>query len=204
MEPATFAGARIGQFSVSGIASVSHADDSALIVQFYMHPVRHGAESEKAGRDIFKDEEYVWIRFAGDRTREVKRPVDNEGRNGQPPDPERWPKAWQAFKNAHAQVHEGTPLEQFPILGTSTVLNYKAFNIHTVEQLAAVPDSVIHNLGTGGMEMREKAKAWLKAAQDSSHVTFLQSELAKRDEDISALKTQLAELSKRVKGKEAA
>lgn len=196
MEATTFSGARVGNFSGGGIAPVAHADDSALIVQFYLHAVRQGAASEKAGRDIFKDEEYVWIRFAGDRTKEVRRPVDLEGRSGHAPDPERWPKAWMAFKNSQAQVHEGTPLEQFPILGTSTVLNFKAYNIHTVEQLAAVSDAVIHNLGTGAMDLREKAKAWLKAAADASAVTQMQSELAKRDADIAALKAQIADLAK--------
>lgn len=196
MEPTMFSGSRVGQFSGNGVAPVVHADDAALLVQFYMHAVRQGAASEKAGRDIFKDEEYVWIRFAGDRTKEIRRPVDHEGRNGHAPDSERWPKAWMAFKNSQAQVHEGTPLESFPLLGTSTVLNFKAYNIHTVEQLASVPDSTIHNLGTGAMDLREKAKAWLKAASDASAVTQMQSELAKRDADIAALKQQITELAK--------
>lgn len=197
MEPASFSPARVGTFSPSGLASVAHADDAALIVQFYLHPVRQGAESEKAGRDIFKDQEYIWIRFAGDRTKEVKRPVDLQGRNGHAPDPERWPKAWMAFKNSQAQVQEGTPLEQFPVLGTSTVLNFKAYNIHTVEQLAAVSDALIHNLGTGAMDLREKAKAWLQAATDSSAVTKLTSENAQLRQDLEMVKAQLAEISKK-------
>lgn len=197
MESPIFSGSRVGQFNPSGIATVSHADDAALIVQFYLHPVRQGMASEQAGRDIFKDEEYIWIRFAGDRTKEVRRPVDHRGERGNVPDPERFPKAWNAFKNSQAQVHEGTPLEQFPPLGTSTVLNFKAYNIHTVEQLAAVTDAVMHNLGTGALDLREKAKVWLKAASDASVVTKMQAELAKRDEDIAALKAQIADLAKK-------
>lgn len=195
MEAATLSPARVGDFSAAGLAPVAHADDKALIVQFYMHPVRQGAASEKAGRDIFKDEEYIWIRFAGDRTKEVKRPVDLQGRNGHPPDPERFPKAWMAFKNSHTQAHEGTPLEQFPALGTSTVLNFKAYNVHTVEQLAAVSDATIHNLGTGAVELRQKARDWLNAATDAATVTQLRDELAKRDADINALKAQVKELA---------
>lgn len=202
MEATTFSGARVGQFSGNGVAHVAHADDSALIVQFYLHPVRQGKASEEAGRDIYKDVEYVWIRFAGDRTKEIRRPVDIEGRNGHAPDPERWPKAWMAFKNSQAQVHEGTPLEQFPVMGTSTVLNFKGYNIHTVEQLAAVADNVLHNLGTGAMELRQKARDWLKAAADTAVVTQMRDELAKRDADIAALKAQIADLGK--KGKAAA
>jgi hypothetical protein len=195
MESAEFSGARIGNFSAQGIAAVSHADDKNLLVQFYHQAVRQGGASEREGRDIYKDEEYVWIRFPGDRTKEVKRPVDLRGTGSHAPDPVRWPQAWAAFKNSGIQVQEGTPLEQFPVLGTSTVMNFKAYNIHTVEQLASVSDAVIHNLGTGAMDLREKAKIWLKAAKDVSQVTFLQTELSKRDTDIAALKHQLAELS---------
>lgn len=197
MENTIFSGSRVGQFSPSGVATVSHADDAALLVQFYLHPVKQGMASEQAGRDIFKDEEYIWIRFAGDRTKEVRRPVDHRGERGNAPDPERFPRAWAAFKSSQVQVHEGTPLEHFPPLGTSTVLNFKAYNIHTVEQLAAVSDAVIHNLGTGALDLREKAKVWLKAASDASVVTKMQAELAKRDEDIAALRAQIAELAKK-------
>lgn len=179
--------------------SVSHGDDQALIVEFYLHPVRQGFESEKQGRDIFKDEEYIWIRFAGDRTREVRRPVDHRGKGSYPPDSERFPRQWQAFKNQALQPMEGTPLEHWPIVGKSTVLNLKAYNVHTVENLAAVPDSTLHNIGTGGMELREKAKTWLAAAKDAGKVTQLQDELKKRDDDIAGLRQQLADLAKRVK-----
>ncbi len=203
MEATTFSGTRVGNFSPQGIAPVSHADDAALIVQFYLQPVRQGAASEKAGRDIYKDEEYVWIRFAGDRTKEIRRPVSMQGVGNNPPDPERWPKAWMAFQNSRAQVHEGTPLEEWPIVGKSTALNLKGMNVHTVENLAAVPDSALHNLGTGGRELRGKAQAWLAAATDASTVTAMQAELAKRDADIEMLKQQIAELSKKGK-KEAA
>jgi hypothetical protein len=202
MESTDFAGARVGNFNAQGIAAVAHSDDKNLLVQFRMQAVKQGGASEKAGRDIFKDEEYVWIRFPGDRTKEVLRPVDLKGKNGHPPDPVRWPNAWAAFKNSGVQVQEGTPLESFPLLGTSTVLNFKSLNVHTVEQLASVTDAVIHNLGTGALDLREKAKVWLKAAKDSSAVTSLQSELAKRDADIAALREQIAELAKGKKGKE--
>jgi hypothetical protein len=202
MESTDFSGARVGNFNAQGIAAVAHSDDKNLLVQFYMQAVKQNGASEREGRDIYKDEEYVWIRFPGDRTKEVKRPVDLKGTGGHAPDPVRWPHAWNAFKNSGVQVQEGTPLESFPVLGTSTVLNFKAMNVHTVEQLASVSDSVIHNLGTGAVDLREKAKVWLKAAKDVSAATALQAELAKRDTDIAALKQQLRELSNQLeKGK---
>lgn len=194
LDSPSFASERITQ-----AGNVNYGDDSGLLVEFYLHAVRQGFASEQAGRDIYKDEPYVWIRFAGDRTREVRRPVDKVGKGNYPPDHVRWPRQWAAFENQQAQPMEGTPLEHWPAVGKSTVMNFKAANVHTVEHLAAVTDAALHNLGTGAMELREKARVWLAAAKDSAKVTQLQDELAKRDADIKALREQLAEVARKVK-----
>lgn len=182
--------------------SVAHGTDGALITVFYFESVRQGAESDKAGRNIYKDVPYIWIRFAGDKTREIKRPVrKGMGPNGELPDAERFPAQWRAFELQGAEVHEGTPLEQWPQISRSTALNLKGANIFTVENLAAVPDSVLHNLGTGAREMRDKAIAWLKSAQDSSVLMNAQAENQKLRDDIEMLKAQMLELGKGKKRK---
>jgi hypothetical protein len=180
---------------------VSHGDDKSLLVTFYMESVRQGAESEKAGRNIFKDEPFIWIRFAGDKTREIKRRVDLRGKNGQPPDPERFPRQWAAFQNSQAEVHEGTPLEEWGPIAKSEALNYKGLNIHTVEQLASVGDHLLHNLGHGARELRDKAIAWLRASTDSSETLRLQAENDRLREDLEALKQQVAELAQKKRGR---
>lgn len=179
--------------------SISHGDDRALIVTFLMQPVRQGAASTAAGRDIYKDEPFVWIRFAGDRTREIKRPVRYEqGPNGELPDPERFSRQWDTFQKQKTEVHEGTPIENWPQIGRSTALNFKALNIHTVENLAAVPDTVLHNLGHGGRDFRDKAILWLKAANDGAALMQAEEKARQLKEDNEALKAQIADLAKKV------
>jgi len=175
--------------------TVSHGGDENLIVVFYLESEHQGHESEKAGRPIYKDVPYVWIRFPGDRTREVKRRVDTKGKNGAIPDPERFPKQWAAFQRQQVQAQEGTPIEQWGPISKSTALTYKGLNVHTVENLASVPDSLLHNLGHGAREMRDKAIAWLKAAQDSSETTRLAAENQHLRDELAALKEQVAELA---------
>lgn len=183
MDSPQFASAR-----VSDNGRVQHADDSSKIIVFYLESVKQGFASEKAGRDIHKDVPYVWIRFVGDRTREVKREVRDI-------DKEEFPKQWLAFERQQEVAHEGTPIENWPAVGKSTALNLKSLNVHTVEQLAAVNDGLIMNLGTGATDLREKAKVWLSAAKDSAEVLKLQTELKRRDDRIDDLERQVKEIA---------
>lgn len=179
--------------------TVSHGGDDNLIVVFYLESVLQGAETEKAGRPIYKDVPYIWIRFPGDRTREIKRKVDTKGRDGAIPDSERWPRQWNAFTRQQTQVQEGTPLEQWGPISKSTALTYKGLNVHTVENLASVHDSLLQNLGHGAREMRDKAIAWLKAAADSSETTRLAAENQHLRDELQAMKEQIAELAQKRK-----
>jgi hypothetical protein len=179
--------------------AVSHGGDAALIVVFYLESVLQGAESEKAGRPIYKDVPYIWIRFPGDRTREIKRKADLKGRDGAIPDPDRFPRQWAAFQRQQTDVHDGTPLEQWGPMSKSLALTYKGLNVHTVEQLASVHDGTLHNLGHGAREMRDKAIAWLKTSKDSAEGLRLATENQQLKDDIAILKEQVAELAKKRK-----
>lgn len=191
MEQPLFASANVKQSGNS--LAVVHGEDHGLIVTFYMESVLQGAESSKAGRPIYKDEPYIWIRFPGDKTREVKRRVDMAGRRGLP-DQVRFPRQWAAFQNQHEAVHEGTPLEEWPPISKSVALNLKGVNVHTVEHLAAVPDTTLHNLGHGGRQLRDKAIAWLKSAEGSAELLALKSENQTLKDDMEIMKQQIAAL----------
>ncbi len=78
----------------------------------------------------------------------------------------------------------------------SEAMEFKALNIHTVEQLAGLPDTALNWLG--GRQRRDQAQKWLSASKDGAIVSQMSSELAKRDADNIALKNQLAELTARV------
>ncbi len=180
--------------------SAAHGGDEQLIVSFYMESVLQGAASEEAGRPIYKDVPYVWIRFPGNRNTEVKKKADLKGRNGIP-DPLRFPRQWAAFQNGQAEVHEGTPLEQWGPMSKSLALTYKGANVHTVEQLASVHDNSLHTLGHGAREMRDKAITWLKTSKDSAEALHLAAENKRLTDDLDALKAQVAELSKKRRGR---
>lgn len=173
---------------------VKHGGDEDLIATFVMESVRLGAESEKAGRNIYRDVPFLWIRFPGDRTREVKRKASDA-------DKARFPRQWAAFQNQQTEAHEGTPIEDWGPISKSLALTYKGLNIHTVENLAAVGDHLLKNLGHGAREIRDKARAWLKSAEGSAELLSLKSENDSLRSDIEMLKQQIAELGKKSKRK---
>lgn len=172
--------------------TVTHGGDENLNVSFYTESVLQQAESEKEGRPIYKDTPFVHIRFPGDRTREIQRKATQEYRD-------RFPRQWAAYQQKTAAVQEGTPLEEWGPMSKSQALNYKGLNIHTVEQLASVPDSVLHNLGHGSRTIRDKAIAWLRSSKDSSETLRLASENQQLKDDIALLKEQVAELAQKRK-----
>lgn len=177
--------------------AVYHGDDTALWVEFSNEAVHMTAESEKEGRPIYKDVPHITIRFPGDKTREIKRPVrfTPEESAPYPPDPERFPRHWAAFKNQAEQAHDGTPIDVWPPLSKAMVMELKASRVFTVEQLANIPDAALHDLGMGGRDLREKARAWLSNAKDGSEVIKLAAENKSLRDDIEVLKRQIAEIA---------
>lgn len=179
----------------------SHGGDEGLIVEFYNEAVYMGAKSEEAGRPIYEDKPFIWIRFPGDRTREVKRRVDLKGKNGAPPDNHRFPRQWAAYQSQEQYVEEGTPLEQWGPMSKSMAMTYRGAHIYTVENLSAVTDDKLQGLGHGARDMRDKAIAWLKSSSDGAESMRLAAENKRKDDRIDDLERQIAELASRLDDK---
>ena len=65
-------------------------------------------------------------------------------------------------------------------------------NILSVEELAAVNDTVISKLGMGAREMREQARAFIDAARSGAGNAMLAAENGRLREEMEALKAQFA------------
>lgn len=162
---------------------------SGIFPKFYMKAIPNKAESEKAGRPIYRDAEYVEIRIAGDKGSVVSRKVRDEDRN-------RWPELYGRFKKQQEASVEGTPVEEWPVLSASKVAELKALNIFTVEALAELKDSGLANLGMGARDLQAKAKAYLDASKDSSLVQKQASEIEELKRQVDFLKKQITDLGK--------
>lgn len=177
------------------VGMASHGSDSGLYVEFSTRPVQQDFKSREAGRPIFEDVNFITIDFPGDKTKRVDRPVRMEEEAGAPPDPVRFPRQWQAFKNQLEQTGDGMPITEWPPLTKSQALELKAMKIHTVEALAALPDSACSWLGS--RELRAKAKTWLESAAGHASESRLQAIVDQQDAQIAALKQQVEDMAQR-------
>ena len=149
------------------------------IPRFHFEPVQDHVASAQAGRPIFTNEERVQIIMPGNPNSPVERVNDSHR--------QRWPEHYDAFRKGHEHVVHGTPLEQWPILSRSMVLELKAMEIHTVEQCAGLGDLAIQRIGMGGRRIKELAEAYL----DDAAATRITSEAIDRAERAEALITDL-------------
>lgn len=174
---------------------VSYGDDKGLYVEFYLESVYQEFLSKKEGRQIYSDVPYIRILQPGGKS-EINRPVrmEPDGR-GAPPDPERFPGQWVSFQNKQVQVQTGTPLEQWPILKKSQVEEFKAQRVYTVEQLAQLPDTVLHNFGMGGRGMRDQAIVFMNKAEEGKALSAANSRIEQLENQIEALTNQMKNLS---------
>lgn len=161
---------------------------------FYVEAVHNKAMSDLEGRPIYEDREMVKLIKPGERDNwigSVDEPIDNPLGPFKISAKERFPDIYAAFKRGEQRAVVGTPLEMWPILTKSRVMELKAANIFSVEEYAAVQDGMLGKLGPQGREEREKAKAWLNSAKETAATSALASELA-------TLKAQIAQLTGQV------
>ena len=172
----------------------SHA--TPVAVGFGLHPKKDSKASEAAGRPIFKEVEYVRIVTPGERNTVFCQPATEQHKR-------RFPKAYAAFKAGSAVAEQGTPLEQWPQMTRGQVLSFRAIGIHTVEALAAVHDGNIEALGHGGRELREKAIAYIRQAEDTAAVQKLAAEKQAMADQMALLQAQITDLAARLEAAEA-
>ena len=165
--------------------------DKSLVARFYWKADYQSFKSEKEGRPIFEDKEYIEIFIPGDKTTEIRRPATQEDRV-------RFEKQYQDFQNNQKQGMVGTPLEQWPLLMPAQIMQLKAMHVYTVEQLSEISDTSLQKIGPGTRDLQQKAIKWLESAKENKH---LAEELEARDKKIDALEKQVEELMKNQKKK---
>lgn len=99
----------------------------------------------------------------------------------------KYKQAYELWKKGQDIPPEGTPIRGWPAISPAQQENVIRANILTVEDLAQATDEPIRRIGLGALDLREKARAWLKA----------QSGPAKLASEMASLKMQLEALAKR-------
>jgi len=150
-------------------------------------------KSREAGRAIYKEVDCIKIMVPGDKLNIIDRPVDDLDRR-------RFADRYAKWQVGAGTTIEGTPLASLPGMTPGKVEEYKFFNVHTVEQMAAAPD----NLGQkfmGFHENKRSAQSFLEIAKGNAPIEKMNQELKARDAKIEELQAQIEAITQMMAAK---
>lgn len=168
-----------------------NSGDDKLFLKFFTKAVLHPAESTKAGRPIYKDQDFVEIRIPGSQLTSIITPIKHSM--------SRFGDRYKMWKAGQAETMTGTPLENFPLMFNkpSLVAELNALNIKTVEQLANIPDNTKQRI-MGGHELSRRAATWIEAT------TGADAKIEQMAGENAAMRQQMEELQARLAAMEGA
>ena len=161
--------------------------DERILPRFWVNSIQDPVASEREGRPIFFDREEVELITPGNPYNIPNEIVNDSHR-------ERWAKQYQAFKAGTEISADGTPIEQWALLKRSQVLELKALNLTTVEQIAEMNDLATQRF-MGGQRMRALAKAFLDEAEAGAALARSTAENERSAATIADLTRKVDELS---------
>lgn len=184
------------QDGAGDVLSVSHGDDKAFQVEFYTREVEDEKETKARGRRILKPVAYCRKRAMGDPRTVWDAPASDI-------DKARWPMLWAAYGRGEEEMVIGTPLDSWPLLTREASITLKNWGYKTVEQVAEVTDGALMGMGDGTIrqilaKVRDHAKKFITDQESGAAERRLASELEDRDNQISLLKSQMAQLGAQV------
>ncbi len=159
------------------------SEDNAL-VEFVRDAVQNNFKSAQEGRPIYDEKDFVRIMTPGDTKTTVYREATDK-------DKQRFPKAWANYERGLEEVTEGTPLDQWNQISKSQTMELAHVNVRTVEQLVSVSDANIQRMGPGYMQLRDRAKQFLKSSGDDAAQAKAERENAELREKIALMQEQI-------------
>lgn len=181
-------------------------NDKTLVVQFRTAAKHNPHSSAKEGRPVYDTVEYADITMPADRNRKLTVRADQEWKrfgNRVVTYAERFKEQYKRFKANEVQVVDGTPLKELPFLTEGQRASLRALDIYTAEQLSGLTGQSLKNIGVGGLNLQQQAKAYLDKASGTADTVAMAARIAElereRDElmRVNSAQTVVAETQKR-------
>ena len=154
-----------------------------MAVFFHAVQVRNNFKSDAEKRPIFEERIFIKKLVPGDSTLIVDRPMREQ-------DMEDFPIEWARFEQKKEQKVAGTPIDAWSAVSETQKAEFKALNIFTIDQFANLSD-VVGNKIMGFNDLREKARTFIAASQDSQMFDKIRAET---DKKLQAQDVEMAEL----------
>lgn len=181
-------------------------NDKTLVVQFYAKAKHNPHASKEQGRPVYETVEYADITMPADRNRKLTVRADQEWKrfgNKVVTYAERFKDHYKRFKASETPIVDGTPLKELPFLTEGQRASLRALDIYTAEQLASLTGQSLKNIGVGGLNLQQQAKAYLDKASGTADTVAMAARIAElereRDElqRVNASQMTVAETQKR-------
>jgi len=164
-----------------------YGGDLGVNLHFTVEPVFSKKETYLAGGvPKYVDMDFITISIPGDNYTKVHRPVTDF-------DQWRFPREYEAFKRGQEASVVGVPLDMWPGVGPSQVMELKHHGIRTVEQLANLSDSTNGAL-RGFYAYKQKAQQYLDDAKDKNAAAVVRAQM---DEQAERHKAEMKEMEDR-------
>jgi len=154
---------------------------SKTIILFEERPVPDAVATKRDNAPRFKMRTYITKLTPGDRLLKVERYANDQ-------DKIEFPAEWAAFQKKQEVPLQGTPIDAWPPLNRAQVMEMKAVNIFTVEQLADLSDAHVQKF-MGGQMFRTKARDFIKASRSMTNTEDLEKKVKELTEMVEQLKS---------------
>lgn len=169
--------------------------DENLAVRFYQRRIDNEYQSKEQGRPVSEMRDFIRIEIPGNALSIIDTLVNEDHIK-------RFPMEWAQYNaltdKSQAQM-QGTALEDWPALTAAQAFDLKHYKFYTVEQIANASDQQIQSInmlvGMSPFAFRDKARAYLAAAADSSIVQKQAEDLRLRDQQLADMQEQIKRLS---------
>jgi len=178
-------------------------ENARSYVRFELRPKVDVKQTAERGITVMRDVEFVLITPAYTRdvvvkeVKDWKAQMERQVAMGQMPegDREHYLKVYKHWKEGLEEPLDGTPIKGWQLLSPAQQETLIGMNVRTVEDLARMNDEGCRRFGMGGVEMKQRAAAWLAQA-DKGKASM---EMARLTSENEQLKASLASLQLQVK-----
>jgi hypothetical protein len=177
--------------------SFMESNRGKMAVFFHAVQVQNNFLTAQEKRPIFQERIFLKKLVPGDNTLTIDRPMREQ-------DIEDYPVEWARFEQKKEATVAGTPIEVWNAISETQKAEFKALNIFTIDQFAQLAD-IAGNKIMGFNDLREKARAFIAASQDSQLFDKIRAEtdakLQAQDVEMAELRAMIAELTAKKSGR---
>jgi hypothetical protein len=177
--------------------SFMESNRGKMAVFFHAVQVQNNFKTALEKRPIFEEKIFLKKLVPGDNTLTIDRPMREQ-------DMEDFPVEWARYEQKKEAAVPGTPIEVWNVISETQKAEFKALNIFTIDQFAQLSD-IAGNKIMGFNDLRDKARAFIAAAEDSQMFDKIRAETDKKlqaqDVEMAELRAMISELTAKKAGR---